>query len=87
MKLKFNGLVETRSHGCRVCGHKATSEHVFVARRRYFLPSGSSMYFVKDETYEVSDSDAEFLLSYQYTDPQGVVHHVFEVVDGDIHDK
>lgn len=80
MKVKFNGIIEKRTHGCHVCGHKATSDSVFVSRKRYFLPSGRSVFAVVNQEYDISDADAEFLLSYQYTGPDGAVHHVFEVV-------
>lgn len=80
MKLRFNGFVEKRTHGCHVCGHKATSDSVFVNRKTYFLPSGSVLHAQVNTEYEVADVDAEFLLDYSYTDSKGIVHHVFEGV-------
>lgn len=80
MKIRFNGTVEKRTHGCKVCGQRTTSDYSFVNRRSYFVPSGKSIYVVAGEEYEMSDGDAEFLLSYSYTDSKGVVQHVFEVV-------
>ena len=53
---------------------------MFIRRRMFFLPSGKRIHVQATEEYEVSDKDAEFLLSYSYTDSSGVVKHVFEVV-------
>lgn len=80
MKIRFNGMIEKRRHGCPVCGKKVTSETTFVTTRRFYLPSGASKTFRVNDEAEVTAEDAEFLLSYSYTDPNGVVKHVFEVV-------
>lgn len=80
MKIRFNGIVEKRKGGCPVCGKKMKGDTAFVSNRRYYLPSGQSMMFRAGGEYEISDSDAEFLLEYSYTDSNGVVKHVFEVV-------
>ena len=80
MRLRFNGIIEKRKGGCSVCGRKTSSDTAFVANRRYYLPSGRNMMFRAGSEYDVPDSDADFLLSYSYTDPTGVVKHVFEAV-------
>lgn len=80
MKIKFNGIYQRESKGCPVCG-KRTSETNFTYIKTYILPSGKTKTFRAGKVEEVSDSDGNFLLSYQSMDKQGVVHPAFEVVD------
>lgn len=78
MKLRFNGIIETRKRGCVPCG-KARSELGFVSYKTYHLPSGLRKTFRKGVIEEVNDADAEFLLQYQYND-KGTVKRAFEVI-------
>lgn len=78
MKVRFTGVIEKRSGGCKCRGK--TSGSSFVTSKHYILPSGVQKTFRVGVEEEVSDSDGEFLLSYSYTDPKGVTHNVFEVV-------
>lgn len=79
MKIKFNGIIEKRSKGCPVCG-KRTTDSQFTTMKSYILPSGITKTFRAGREEEVNEEDASFLLSYQYTDPDGKVKPVFEVV-------
>ncbi len=76
--IRFNGTVEKRKTGCPVCGKSAGSS-VFTMVKSYYLPSGNRITFRAGQVYEVSDADAEFLLSYKYN-TSGGVKNVFEVV-------
>lgn len=78
MKVRFTGVIEKRSGGCKCRGK--TSGTSFVTSKHYILPSGVQKTFRINAVEEVLDSDGEFLLSYSYTDPKGVTHNVFEVV-------
>lgn len=78
MRIKFNGIVEKRSKGCKCRGER--SEMVFHSLKSYILPSGITKTFRTGKVEEVSEKDGQFLLSYQYTQ-DGVVKKVFEVVD------
>lgn len=81
MKIKFNGILEKReSGGCGACGKKAKGNAVFVTTRTYILPSGIVTDFRTGEVYEVSDTDGEFLLSYNGPDANGQSRYVFEEV-------
>lgn len=77
MKIKFNGIIEKRSRGCKCRG--GSSEMVFHSMKSYILPSGITKLFRTGKAEEVSEKDAEFLLSYQYM-KDGVVKKVFERV-------
>lgn len=81
MKIRFNGIIEERSGGCKACGRKG-SKRVFVTSKMYILPSGRSIDFMIGRQYEVSERDASFLLNYRYMTADGEVRHVFEVQDG-----
>lgn len=78
MKVKFNGVIERKRSGCK-CKGRATSSR-FVTSKMYILPSGAKRTFRVGQEVEVTDLDADFLLSYSYTDPEGRVRKVFEVV-------
>ena len=81
MKIKFNGILEHReSGGCKACGKKSKGGAVFLTTRNYILPSGICMDFRMGEEYELSDLDAEFLLSYTGPDANGTNRAVFEEV-------
>lgn len=79
MKIKFTGIVEKRSGGCRACG-KGRTDRVFKTSKTYILPSGMTKTFVAGRIVEVSEADAAFLLQYNYTDTDGNVKQVFEAV-------
>ena len=79
MRVKFNGIMEHRSSGCGACGRKHT-DRVMKTSKTYILPSGVTRTFYAGRVEEVSDQDAEFLLSYQYVASDGAVKKVFEVV-------
>lgn len=81
MRIKFNGIVEMRTRGCKPCG-KARTELGFVSYRSYILPSGLKKTFRKGRVEEVSETDGAFLLQYHYTDSKGVVRNAFEVDHG-----
>lgn len=79
MKIRFNGIIEKRTKGCPVCG-KRTTDSQFKTMKSYILPSGITKTFRAGRIEEVTETDADFLLSYKYTDPEGKVKPVFEVV-------
>lgn len=76
MRIRFNGIVERHTTGCHSCGAHKT-DLGFTMKKRYILPSGAAITFRVGCPVEVSDEDAEFLLSYKYTDSNGI-HQVFE---------
>lgn len=80
MKLKFNGVLETKSGGCVPCGARRTSKQTMVTSKMYILPSGATKTFRVGKEEEVSAEDGEFLLSYKYTDKDGNIRGVFEEV-------
>lgn len=79
MKIVFKGIVEKRRKGCPVCGRRGGS-NTFATMKTYILPSGITKTFRVGKPEEVSDRDGEFLLMYKYTDKDGSVNNVFEVV-------
>lgn len=79
MKVMFQGIVEKRRSGCPVCGRRGGSS-TFSTMKTYILPSGITKTFRVGKPEEVSDRDGEFLLTYKYTDKDGNVNSVFEVV-------
>lgn len=64
MKLKFNGIYEKKTRGCPVCG-RAKTEMVFSTIKSFYLPSGRLQTFRVGKEYEVSEKDANFLLTYK----------------------
>ena len=64
MKVKFNGVLESKSGGCIPCGRKRASKKSLTTKKDYILPSGRTVTFYLGRSVEVSDSDGEFLLSY-----------------------
>ena len=64
MKVRFKGTTETRTGGCSVCGAGHKSKHKFVMVKQYIMPSGMMKTFRAGNVEEVSDTDGEFLLSY-----------------------
>lgn len=62
MKLIFNGVLERKSGGCNC--RRQGSQYGFTSQKMYILPSGACQTFITGQVTEVSDSDAEFLLSY-----------------------
>lgn len=81
MKVVFHGMFEEREGGCKPCGQRVTSKHVFASSRSFILPSGISKNFHINEETEVSDIDGEFLLSYSYVDANGLKRDIFTRVD------
>ena len=81
VKIRFNGVLEKGSGGgCPVCGGRRKTEEGLRTVKSYILPSGVTKTFRVGRTEEVSDRDADFLLSYHYLDKQGNDRPVFEVV-------
>lgn len=78
MKLRFTGMIEKRKSGCGCRG--ASTGAAFISSKFFILPSGAKKTFRVGVAEEVTEQDADFLLSYNYTDPRGTVHNVFEVV-------
>lgn len=81
MKVQFNGLLEKRSSGCPVCGQRRKSKHGYVTTKTFILPSGITKTFRVGKVEEVSDTDGNFLLSYNYDDVNGARRAVFEKVN------
>ena len=63
MIVEFQGIVETKKRGCPVCGG-SHSQKSFQYTKEYVLPSGIRKKFRAGVPVEVSDSDGNFLLSY-----------------------
>lgn len=80
MKVVFNGIVEKRRSGCPVCGRRGGGTSTFSTMKTYILPSGITKTFRVGKPEEVIDRDGDFLLMYKYTDKDGNVKNVFEVV-------
>lgn len=64
MKVKFNGVLETKVSGCKPCGTRRVSERVMATKKTYILPSGTSQTFYAGCVTEVSEENGKFLLSY-----------------------
>lgn len=64
MKIVFNGVLEFKSGGCIPCGRKRASKKSLTTKKDYILPSGRTVTFYLGRAEDVSDSDGEFLLSY-----------------------
>lgn len=77
MKVVFNGLLEKRSGGCNC--RRQSNGYSFVNSRMYILPSGQQKTFYVGKPEEVTERDAQFLLSYKTTDPNGT-RSVFSIV-------
>lgn len=70
MRIKFNGVLEKKTKGCKCKGGSKTT-FGFTMSKMYILPSGRTQTFYKDQVVEVNDKDGEFLLSYKYNDVNG----------------
>lgn len=81
VKVKFNGIIEKRSGGCVPCGAKRTSSKSLMTSKMYILPSGIQKTFYVGREENVSESDGEFLLRYNYTDKNGNIQPTFTKVD------
>lgn len=81
MKIKFNGIYQRGGKGCPVCG-KRINDVNFLTIKTYILPSGRTKTFRAGRVEEVSEKDADFLLSYRFTDKEGNVQPAFEVING-----
>lgn len=64
MQIKFNGYIEVRESGCGICGTKRKSEKSLTTHKMFILPSGKTITFYIGKAEEVSESDGQFLLSY-----------------------
>lgn len=63
MRIIYEGVLETRSGGCRPCGTKKASRRVMATRKEYTLLSGATKTFYLKRETEVSDEDGQFLLN------------------------
>lgn len=78
MILRFNGMYsKVKSGGCPCHGGGGNSKTTFMLRRSLQLPSGKYITFHYGETYNVTEEDGHFLLSYTYTDKDGMTFHSF----------
>lgn len=64
MRVRFNGVLETKVSGCKPCGTRRVSKRVMATKKTYILPSGASQTFYAGRVTEVSDENGRFLLSY-----------------------
>lgn len=63
MKIEFLGMrSSTRKSGCSSCGGGRKGRETFHRQKTMTLPGGSTQHFVAGRIYELSDSDAAFLL-------------------------
>ena len=62
MRLKYLGVMETRSGGCRPCGTRRASKKVMATRKEFMLPSGGKKTFYLGRETEVRDDDGKFLV-------------------------
>ena len=81
MKIRFNGMITKKSHGCAPCGHRVTSKSTLLLRKSFILPSGITKTFRVGEEYEVADIDGNFLLSYSQIGKDGVRQDAFTRLD------
>lgn len=82
MKVIFNGILETKSGGCVPCGQKhSTVTRTMTTKKRYILPSGEFRTFIVGKVEDVTEQDGDFLMSYVYTDKDGVQKTVFTKVE------
>ena len=82
MKVMFNGMyTKIGGGGCKCRGNRA-GKVAFVTRRSLTLPSnGRTISFHLGESYDVSEEDARFLLSYTYRNTDGAVFNAFTRLD------
>lgn len=78
MKIRFNGIVEETQKGCRPC-HGRTTHLQMKTTKAYYLPSGLHITFRVGLPVEVSDTDAEYLLSETYRAADGKTKKAFDV--------
>ena len=84
MKLRFNGIMQSKhKSGCLKCGQKSASSYGMVTSKRFILPSGRSIQCVIGREVDVSETDAEFLLSYRFMDKDGKTQNAFTEVKGE----
>lgn len=82
MKLRFNGIVQKKSKGgCSKCGQKSATSYKMVTSKMFILPSGRTVSCIVGREVEVSDKDAEFLLTYSFTDKDGQKQSAFTRVE------
>lgn len=81
MRIVFNGLLEKKQQGGGCNCKKQGSSYGFVNSRMYILPSGQTKTFYVGKVEELSDSDGNFLLSYNGApDVNGMARDVFTKV-------
>ncbi len=84
MKLRFNGIMQSKHKGgCLKCGQKSASSYGMVTSKMFILPSGRSIQCVIGREVDVSETDAEFLLSYRFMDKDGKTQNAFTEVKGE----
>lgn len=81
MKVRFNGVLESKTGGCIPCGRKRASKKSITTKKEYILPSGIKKTFYIGRAEEVSDMDGEFLLQYTSLTSDGLPHSVFTKVE------
>lgn len=81
MRVRFNGMFSTVKRGGCNCGGSTGSGRRFVVHKTFVLPSNRTMTFRVNEEYEVPDIDGNFLLSYSYTDKDGLRQDAFTRID------
>lgn len=62
MIVKYLGVLEKKSGGCRPCGRKKTSKKIVASRKSFTLLSGATKMFYLGREAEVSDADGRFLV-------------------------
>ena len=78
MKVVFKGVVEEARKGCKVCGGRSFNRQM-VTHKAYYLPTGRHVYFRVGRAEEVTEAEAEFLLS---LNPEDTKQKVFDVWPG-----
>lgn len=61
MRIKFLGVVERKSGGCRPCGMSKGTRKTVASRKEYILPNGATMTFYLGRETEVSEEVGSFL--------------------------
>lgn len=81
MNVKFLGIrEESKTVGCRPCASKRVVNGKFSYSKVMYLPSGIKKAFVANQIYsDLSDSDAEFLLKFNYPNAGKYVHPFVKV--------
>lgn len=62
VRVQFIGMIEQKTSGCSSCGRRKTTNKM-VRSKRFMLPSGKNELFTVTYSNDVSEDDADFLLS------------------------